>query len=381
MSNVRDRAERQARRRAAIRYHRGLIPVFKKRHPPVGSRPGTLVLGSDAVPPRMHAYRYDRDGVKDCEVFSSEDARALVREGSVTWIDVQGLGDEPLLRGMAAAFRIHPLALEDVANIPQRPKVEAYGDQHLLITRMLKLRADLALELEQVSLLFDQGYVLSFQERYGDVLDPVRRRIRDGIGPIRTQGADYLAYVILDTIVDGYFPIIERLGEELAELETRMMQRTQRTDLDRLNRIRASLAGTSRAILPQREALSRLQRGDASGFTPEVQLYLRDTYDHCAQLADVVESHRDLANGLLNTYLSLVGMRTNEVMKVLTIMASIFIPLTFIAGIYGMNFDDMPELRRPLGYPLVLLMMLATAVGMVVYFRKKGFIGGDDGPR
>ncbi|MEZ5316206.1 MAG: magnesium/cobalt transporter CorA [Vicinamibacterales bacterium] len=355
-----------------------VLPVFRKRHPPVGSRPGTLVMGADAVPPRMHAFRYDPDGVTECDIATPADARALITGTGVTWIDIQGLGDEKMLRSMAEVFEIHLLALEDVVNVPQRPKVESYGAQQLLITRMLQLGPDLMLDLEQVSLVFGPGYILSFQERYGDILDPVRRRIREGIGPIRVQGSDYLAYAILDTIVDGYYPVIEQLGEKLAEIEVRIMDRTTRRDLDLLNRVRAALAGTSRAILPQREALARLQRGESSGFSPEVLVYLRDTYDHCAQLADVVDSHRDLANGLLNTYLSLVGMRTNEVMKVLTIMASIFIPLTFLAGIYGMNFEAMPELHDPYAYPLLLLVMALLALGMLFYFRRKGWIGEDE---
>jgi magnesium transporter len=276
---------------------------------------------------------------------------------------------------MAEAFDIHPLALEDIVNLPQRPKIEWYGAQQLAVTRMLQLRQDQSLDLEQVSLIFGPGYILSFQERYGDIIDPVRRRIREGIGPIRTLGSDYLAYAILDTIVDGYFPIIEHLGEELAELEIRILDRTSRQDLDLLNRIRTTLAGAGRAVLPQREALSRLQRSDSPGFTPDVQIYLRDTLDHCAQLADVVDSHRDLANGLLNTYLSVVGMKTNEVMKVLTIMASIFIPLTFLAGLYGMNFPNMPEFSRPWSYPVLLVIMGVVGVGMVLFFHSKGWLG------
>jgi len=356
------------------------LDVFRKRHPPTGSRPGTLVVAPDDPPPRMRALRYDAEGVTECDVATPDEARALVREQSVTWIDVQGLGDEALLRALADAFGIHALALEDVVNVPQRPKIDAYARQLLLVTRMLMQRAGQRLEVEQVSLIFGPGYVVSFQERYGDILEPVRRRIREGIGPIRTLGSDYLAYALLDSIVDGYFPIIDNVGAELAELEARIMERTSRRDLDLLNRIRSSLATTSRAILPQREALSRLQRGDALGFTSEVQVYLRDTYDHCAQLVDVIDSHRDLSSGLLNTYLSLIGMRTNEVMKVLTIMSSIFIPLTFLAGIYGMNFDAMPELHNPHSYPTLLAIMALLALGMLLFFRRKGWLGERDEP-
>lgn len=355
-----------------------MLSVFKKRHPPVGARPGTLVVSAGSVPPRMHAFTYDATGVAEQDVPDAASAKALLKSTGVTWVDIQGLGDEATLRAVAAAFGMHLLALEDVVNVPQRPKIESYGEQQLLVTRMIRLREDSALDIEQVSLVFGPGYLLSFQERYGDVLDPVRRRLRDGLGPMRRLGSDYLAYALLDTIVDGYYPIIEQLGEQLADLEHNMMRRIRRRDLDQINQVRNSLAGMARAILPQREALTRLLRENGSAFSKDVLVYLRDTLDHCAQLADVVDSHRDLASGLLNTYLSLVGMRTNDVMKVLTIMSSIFIPLTFMAGIYGMNFDAMPELHEPWAYPALLLVMVATAVAMLAFFWRRGWLSGED---
>ncbi len=223
--------------------------------------------------------------------------------------------------------------------------------------------------------MLGRGYVLSFQERYGDVLDPVRVRIREGLGPMRASGADYLAYALLDTIVDGYYPVLEQVSDVLARLEERILTHPGPRSLNRLNRLKGLLVTLRRGIWPQREALNRLLRDGSPFISAEVRMYLRDTYDHAAQVVDVVDSHRELVAGLLNTYLSAVSNRTNDVMKLLTIMASIFIPLTFLAGIYGMNFEAMPELHTPWGYPALLGVMTLTALGMLYYFRRRGWLG------
>jgi magnesium transporter len=355
-----------------------LLNVFHKRHPPVGSRPGTLMTDPDAKPPAMCIFEYSVTEVDEVTVTSLDQVRAAVTRGRRVWLDVQGLGDETTLRGLAEIFDIHALALEDVVNAPQRPKIEGYDTHQLLISRMIQVDPDNTLDIEQVGILFGKGYVVTFQEREGDVFGPVRKRLREGIGPIRAAGSDYLAYALLDTIVDGYYPVIEQLGEDLADVEHRMMIRQSHRQLDRLNHIRSALVGVNRAILPHREFLLRLQRDGSPFISKDVLVYLRDTLDHCSQLADVVESNREMASGTLNTYLSLVGMRTNDVMKVLTIMASIFIPLTFMAGIYGMNFETMPELHADWAYPVLLAVMALTAGGRLFYFRRRGWIGQGD---
>lgn len=353
-----------------------MLTPFRKRHPPVGARPGTLVMEPGALPPRIQMIRYRPDGVEEGLV-SDPGTLGPPAPGQpgVTWIDVQGLGDERILRRLGERFGLHPLALEDMVNAPQRPKIEEYPHQLLLITRMARLEGTSEVDAEQVGLVLGPGYVLSFQERYGDVLDPVRVRIREGLGPMRRSGADYLAYALLDTIVDGYYPVLEHLGEVLARLEEQILSRPGRRTLARLNRLKVVLLGLRRGIWPQREALNRLLRDGSPFMSPEVRMYLRDTYDHAAQVVDVVDSHLELVAALLNTYLSALGNRTNEVMKVLTIMASIFIPLTFMAGIYGMNFEAMPELRSPWGYPVLLAVMVVTAAGMLYYFRRRGWLG------
>lgn len=357
------------------------LSLFRKRHPPVGSRPGTLVVTGEDVPPRIYAITYDRAAVTEGAVEDVSQLDPRLRTAGVHWIDVQGLGDEKVLRQIGRTFGLHTLVLEDLVNVPQRPKIEDYPDQLLLITRMARLSRSYGVDIEQVALLIGPNWVLSVQERYGDVFDPVRARIREGKGPIRESGADYLAYALLDTIVDGYYPVFEELGEVISRLESRMLARPSPHQVDRVNQLKAALDTIRRGLWPQLEALHRLPKEETRFISPPVRLYLRDTQDHCAQLVDALDSYREMVNGLVHTYLSVLSNRTNEVMKVLTILASIFIPLTFLAGIYGMNFEAMPELHSTWGYPAVLLLMLLTAGGMLLYFRKRGWLGqGSDEP-
>ena len=351
--------------------------TFIKRHPPVGARPGTLVLPPSPEPMAITLIEYDGDHVTEEAITDVEQLRKVLDSRGVAWVDIHGASDEAKLRGIAAVFGIHPLALEDVVNAPQRPKFEDYpGNQTLWITRMARLEGD-ELQVEQVGLVVGKNYVLSFQAAARDVLDPVRQRVRDGKGPIRTAGAGYLAYALLDTIVDAYYPVIERLSEQLEQLETDVIERPAEWMIRELNLIKTQLVILRRGVWPQQEALTRILRGDARLVAPEIALYLRDTHDHCTQLVDVIDSQRELVNSLVNTYLSLLSNRTNEVMKVLTIMASIFIPLTFIAGFYGMNFAYMPEIQIWWVYPLVILLMIAVATGMVIFFRRRGWLGRD----
>jgi magnesium transporter len=355
------------------------VSLFRKRHPPVGSRPGTLAMSTEAVKPHVRVMQYGVDAVLEHEVPDIEELPGLLRDDRVTWLDIEGLGDEALLRRLGAIFQIHPLALEDIVNAPQRPKAEEYAEHLLLITRMARLINAYDVDREQVAIFVGKSYVLTFQEHYrdGDVLDPVRQRIREGIGPIRNLGADYLGYALIDTIIDAYYPVVEALSERLEKLEDRILSgRSSQTVLDRLNRIKNDAIVLRRAMWPQLEALNRLQRDPTRFLSDEVRLYLRDTIDHCAQVVDVLDSSRELINGMLNTYLSLVSNKTNEVMKVLTIMASIFIPLTFVAGVYGMNFKHMPELGASWGYPASLVLMALMVIALLIFFRLRGWLGG-----
>ena len=240
---------------------------------------------------------------------------------------------------------------------------------------MVRIDGPGEMDMEQVSIVFAKNYVLTFQEHYGDVLDPVRRRIRAGKGPIRQHGADYLAYAITDTIVDGYYPVLEAIGNHLEEMEDTVVTNPTPDLLRQLNQLKNRLVNLRRGIWPQREAVNQLVRGNHQAVTEEVRVYLRDTYDHCVQTSEVAEMYREMVTGLMSIYLSSIANRTNDVMKVLTIMASIFIPLTFLAGIYGMNFEHMPELHVRWAYPAVWVTMLGTAGGMITYFWRKGWIG------
>jgi magnesium transporter len=352
------------------------ISLFRKGHPPVGARPGTLFIPANAARPTIDVIHYSVTEHRTLQPTRCADIAPLLKDGTTTWIDVEGLGDEALLRELAAMFHIHPLALEDVANAPQRPKAEEYPEHLLLVARMARLNDEMELDVEQTAMFVGSNYVLSFGERPGDVLDPVRNRIKDGKGAIRGAGPGYLAYAILDCIIDAYYPVIERLSAKLEKLEDRVLVAPTPRLLDSLNRVKTDLVLLRRGVWPQLETLNRLLRETSPYLGDEVRVYLRDPTDHCAQLVDVIDSHRELVNGLLNTYLSVVSNRTNEVMKVLTIMSSIFIPLTFMAGIYGMNFDFMPELHQPWAYPILLGSMLLVALVLVVYFWRRGWIGG-----
>jgi magnesium transporter len=349
--------------------------MFRKRHPPVGAKPGTLMIHSQAQRPVVRVMKYRPDHLEEHDVAAVAKLKDLLEENTVCWIDVQGLGDEKVLRELADLFSIHLLALEDVVNVPQRPKVERFEEHTLCITRMTPPRGE-EIEPEQVSVFIGPNYVLTFQERYGDVFDPVRNRIRQG-GPIlRSSGPSYLAYALLDAVIDGYYPILEKLGEKLEALEDEVVADPRPAVLHEVHQAKRDLLAIRRAIWPQREAVNALIRDENPLISDQVRVYLRDCYDHCVQIMDGVETYRELAGGLMDVYLSGVGNRQNEVMKVLTIMASIFIPLTFMAGIYGMNFENMPELHSAWGYPFLLAAMVVVAVGMTVFFRRKGWLGG-----
>jgi magnesium transporter len=332
------------------------------------------MINKGAQLPRIRIIRFTLEEHFDNVVDSVEAIAEELAKPGVMWIDVQGMGDEKVIRAIGELFSIHMLALEAIVNVPQRPKTEAFELHQLYISRMVSLDEKKQLDVEQVSVLFGKNYVLTFQERFGDVLDPVRKRIRSKKTVMRKSGADYLAYAIIDTIVDGYYPVLEFYGEYLEELEARVVANASSTMLDRINGVKRNMLILRRGIWPQRDALNILIRDYSPFVTDETRVFLRDCHDHCTQVADVLETFRETAGALLSTYLSALGNKQNEVMRVLTIMSSIFIPLTFMAGIYGMNFEAMPELKNPMAYPLLLGVMCCTVIGMLVYFKRLGWI-------
>jgi magnesium transporter len=349
--------------------------MFKKRHPNPGARPGTLHVSETAPPPKIRLVHYSEETVHTEEIDDPHRLGQWVAADGVTWVDVQGLGDEETLQTIATLFGLHPLAMEDVVNVPQRPKAEVYGNQQLVICRVIHPRGVLQWDIEQIGMVIGPNYVITFQHRYGDILEPVRRRIDQRTSRLRAGGADYLAYAVIDTIIDGYYPVLETVGDQLERLEELVLEAPGPALLRDLNRVKNRIVNLRRSIWPQREAIYALMHEGNDLVSQPVQLFLRDTHDHCVQTTEVIEMYREMVTGLVNLYLSAMGQRTNEVMKVLTIMASIFIPLTFVAGVYGMNFENMPELQYRWSYPAVWGVMAATVAGMLWFFHRKGWIG------
>ncbi len=306
-------------------------------------------------------------------------------ETMVTWINVDGLGDTHTIRKIGELFGLHSLALEDVINVHQRAKVEPYSDHLFIVTRLIALIAPDHLESEQISIFLGKNYVVTFQQRPGDCFDPVRERIRTSRGRIRTAGADYLAYALIDAVIDSYFPVVEKFADHLEELEDQVAMRQSPEVIDRIHEVRNDLLLLRRSVRPHRDALNELVRDEHPLICSETRVFLRDCYDHTIQLIDLLEVYREMCADLRDYYLSIVSNRMNEVMKVLTIIATIFIPLGFIAGLYGMNFNtslpgNMPELNVPYGYEGVIALMFLVAAGMLVFFWRSGWIGSSKGP-
>jgi magnesium transporter len=349
----------------------------KKRRPPVGASPGTLVIPKESPKPVIKLIDYGPVDLIERTITDVADIARYLDADTVTWVEVEGLGDEQLILEIGKIFNLHPLALADAVNLPQRPKTESYDTFQLIITRLARFNpAEVDVLTEQVSIFLGDHFVLTLQEECGDVFDPVRARIRAGAGPIRKSGPDYLAYSLLDTVVDGYYPVLEDMGEALDEIEQNILTNPEPEHLRSIYNGRRQLLELRRAIWPQREAMNSLIRDENDLISAHVRVYLRDVYDHIVQVIDVTETYRELATNLMDIYLSAVGQRTNEVMKVLTVVSSIFIPLTFIAGVYGMNFHYMPELAQRWGYPICIASMVVIAAGELFFFWKRGYLGG-----
>ena len=354
---------------------------MRRRRSAPGSAPGTLLPDPEAEPTRVRVIAYGPDELYEEEVHDPARVRGMVGEWPVLWVHVVGLGDLETVQTLGDAFGLHRLALEDVLNVGQRAKVEDYGDTVFLVMRAPMMEPSPC--TQQLSLFLGKGWVLTFQERPAGLLEPVRQRIRQKLGRMRTLPADYLAYAILDNVVDNFFPVLESYGEALDRMEEEVLTAPRRSSMMALHRIKRELMALRRAVWPKREAVNALLRDPLPEITEETRVYLRDCYDHLVQIMDLVETYRDLASSLTELYLSAVSNRMNEIMKVLTMFSAFFIPLSFIAGLWGMNFDharsplNMPELEWYWGYPFALTVMAAVAVTLLFYFRGKGWIGGD----
>jgi magnesium transporter len=343
-----------------------------------GTPPGTVVHTGvrrlDEV--RVQCLRIDPSQVHE-EIWEEIplDLRVPGLGEGLLWVNVDGLHDVGLLERLGQGMGFHALAMEDVASIGQRPKLEEFDDHLFVVIHMLRFDEEhLRVEDEQVSLMFGPGYLFSFQETPGDVFEHVRERLRAGKGRIRGRGSDYLAYALIDAVVDGYFQILERLGEQTEALESEVLENPTEGTMRRLHELKRELLVLRRSVWPLREMMAAFLRVEGPLVDDGTKLYLRDVHDHSYQLIDAVEILRDITSGMRDLYLSNISHRTNEVMKLLTIMASIFIPLTFVAGVYGMNFVHMPELGWRWGYPGVMIFMLFAALGMLWVFRRKGWL-------
>jgi magnesium transporter len=351
-----------------------------------GLAPGTLLINARSPKPELKVMDYNAEHCMEQVLERPSDVIQYLQDGVVsnTWIDIHGLGDEANLRELGIIFDIHPLALEDVVHVGQRPKVETYERNRFVIARMAEYTRARGLQTEQLSLLLGPNFLLSFQEMPGDTFDPIRERLRKGGGLLRKLGPDYLMYALLDATIDHYFPVMEKFGERLEELEDEVVRDPRPATLRKIHQIKAELLVLRRAIWPQRDTVNALLRDDSDLLLAETRVGLRDCYDHTVQLMDMVETYRELSSGLLDIYMSSIANRTNEVMKVLTIVSTIFIPLTFIAGVYGMNFEptsspyNMPELKWRFGYPAVMMLMGGIALCMLWLFWRMGWLSRND---
>lgn len=357
-------------------------PFIKEYSHQPGTLPGTIIIDENAEFPTIFLIDYNQDNCIRKQIETPEECIEYLDMESVSWVDVQGLGNQDILQRIGSVFNLHPLVLEDVVNMTERPKIEDYEDQLLIIAQMVVPKERTAgFYSEQVSLVLGKNYLLTVQEEAEhDCFEGVRARIEKCKGIIRRQGADYLAYALLDSIVDGFFPVLERYGEQIEELEEEVIVEPTQKTLQKIYKIRRELLQLRRAIWPQRDAINSLIRDGSELISEEVRIYLRDCYDHTVQVMDMVETYRELASGLMDVYLSAVSNKMNEIMKLLTIVSSIFIPLTFVAGIYGMNFNpekspyNMPELGWYWGYPMCLAVMVTIACTLLVFFWRKGWL-------
>jgi magnesium transporter len=348
-------------------------------HPP-GTAPATLLPRGAAKSSRITLIQYDAESLLEAEFDSIEEVLEKFDPSKVNWIDIDGLNDMALMHTLGERFKIHPLALEDVLNTAQRPKVEHFAEHFFIVSEMVYFGKANELTIEQVSLFLGDHFLITLQEECGhDVFETVRERLRAGRGFARKMKADYLAYALLDATVDCIFPVLEVVGDSIEDVEEELLEKPTRASLRKLYEAKRILLQLRRASWPQREIFNTLMRDDTGLVGHETQVFLRDCYDHTVQIIDVIESYRDLTAGLMDLYLSSLGFRTNEIMRVLTIVSVMFIPLTFLAGVYGMNFDtdekwNMPELHWPFGYIFFWCVCILIVAAMLLFFKRKKWL-------
>lgn len=364
----------------ALRPRRKTKPSRSKYIGHVGKPPGTLLTSAEALPTQLSIFSFDDEHLDELHEATFEQIDALCGEDRVVWINVTGLANVELIERFGERFGLHPLALEDVVHVQQRPKLEDYEDTIYTVVNLLHV-TETRIETEQVSFFAGDGFVISFQEHPGDCFEYVRERLRQKRGRIRSHGSDYLLYALLDSVVDHYFPVLEVMNERLDDIERDLFSEDEADILPDLITMRRDLVTLRRVLAPLREVLAGLLREDKPVMQEYTRPYLRDCQDHVLRLMDSLESCKDLTTQLMDVSLNLASQRLNEVMKVLTMISTIFIPLGFIAGLYGMNFNaqasvyNMPELNAAYGYPTVLGVMAVIVVALLYYFYRKGWIG------
>ncbi len=355
-----------------------MVKMIKKRSQKAGLPPGTLIhIGEQrAEAPKITVIDYDDSGFQEKELKTVEECFSYKDKPTRTWINVDGLHQKDVLEKLSGCFGFHPLVMEDIMNTDQRPKMEDYTDYLYIVLKMLYYNdEENKITTEQISLIVAPHVVISFQEGLvGDVFDPLRERLRNDKGKVRKMGADYLAYSLIDAIVDSYFTIIEKLGERIEILEEELISDPDTKTLHEIHYLKREMIFLRKAVWPLREVIGMMMRGESSLIHDSMKIYLRDVYDHTIQVIDTIETLRDMVTGMLDIYLSSVSNRLNAVMKVLTIIATIFIPLTFIVGVYGMNFKYMPELEWRFGYPVLWLIMIVIGVSMLIFFKKRKWL-------
>lgn len=350
--------------------------VVKKRSKKAGMGPGSLVhIGKTYTETsRISIVRYDAASHAEKDIHTLAELREEKNLPGVLWVNIDGLQDVRLLGELGELFGLHPLILEDILNTAQRPKMEDFTDYIYIVLNNFHNHASDSLHADQISVIFGKNFVLSFQEKESALFQPIRDRLQANKGKIRKAGADYLAHHLVDAIVDQYFIVLEDMEEKIEQLENDLVQRTTPATLQSIHLLRRDLIFLRKSLWPLRETINSLQRADSPLIVESNAIYFKDIADHIIAIIDTVDTFRDMLAGMLDVYLSSVSMRLNQVMKVLTIIATIFMPLTFLAGIYGMNFEYMPELKWPWGYFAVWGVMLTTAVAMLILFRKRKWI-------
>lgn len=339
-----------------------------------GTEPGIIKIDPSALPSRVTLIEYDQHNAHRQVNVKPQDCVSCLTNNLVSWADIEGLGTENILMEMGQIFKLHPLILEDIVSVPQRPKIEDYQDQLLIIVHSIKPnKNEIGFTSEQISFILGKNYLLTFQEDGVDDFAKVRERIRVNQGKVRQLGADYLAYLLLDTLIDNYFPVLEDYGERIEDLEDKIVLNPSKNTLQEIYNVRRELLALRRSIWPLRNLFNELTREDNDLISKEVYIYFRDCYYHTIQILDILETYRELASSLMDVLISSMSNKMNEVITLLTIISSIFIPLTFIAGLYGMNFEYMPELKWRWGYFASLLLMFLIAGGMIFYFWRRGW--------